>query len=131
MGLNLFIPMKKLLALASLVLAAAPAAFAAESSVIDDHALLPFGVSAHARVGMPRVELVEMLGAPSQKLSEHVWAYWDFRIAEGAGQHRGDALIVIFSEDRVNRLRFTSRRAVELALEKMRAASAPPTIAKN
>ena len=118
--------MKKLLVLATLVLAAASSAFANETAAAAGDVILPFGGNIHARVGMSRTDIVAQLGEPSQKLGEDVWAYWGFRVAVPLTSARGDALVVVFVKDRVSLLRFTTRSAVETALRQMRANAAQP-----
>ena len=126
--------MKKYLLLASLVLSAvftasSPAEDAARASA---ETLLSFGSNVFARTGMSRDQLVAQLGAPSEKLGEDVWAYWDFRAAGLPPATRGDTLVVVFTQGHVSLLRVTDRASVEAALAKLRAnAAKSPVIAKK
>jgi hypothetical protein len=93
--------------------------------------LIAFGANPAARVGLSRAALIEQIGAPTVQLNPDVWAYWEFR-AEGrpAGEH--NALIVVFTADRVSLLRLTTRADVEVALSRLRAAAPKlPVIARK
>lgn len=121
----------KLLLLVSLLLAAARAAFAVDVTSASDSQLVLFGVNAHARAGMTREQLVASLGEPSARLSDQVWAYWDFRPVGQPARVKGDALIVVLAQDRVNVLRLTTRDAVSAALQRLRAAASGATVARR
>jgi hypothetical protein len=83
----------------------------------------------YAKTGMSRDQLVEQFGAPSEKLSENLWAYFDFRGLRLPLGARGDTLVVVFTNDNVSLLRFTERALVEAAIAKLRSKAKSSVIA--
>ena len=114
--------MKKLLLLASLLLAASTAtsSLAQDSANVSADPLIAFGSNPHARIGMTRTALIDQLGEPTEKLSPRLWVYGDFRPAGYPVGDRYDTLIVVLVDDRVSLLRLVDKRQVELALAKLR-----------
>jgi hypothetical protein len=126
--------MKKLHLLASLVFSAV---FTTSSFAQDaDDSLRPlvsFMANAVMKIGMTRAQLVAELGAPSAKLGDNVWAYWDFRAMGRLVGERHDALVVIFVDEKISLLRLTERTQVETAIARLRAAQAAksPIVARK
>jgi hypothetical protein len=73
---------------------------------------------------MSRTVLVAQLGQPTERLSSNVWVYADFRAPHRPAHERYDALLVVFTGERVTRLRLVQSAAVVPALAKFRAANA-------
>jgi hypothetical protein len=126
--------MKKLLLVTSLVFSAVSAtSLFAQDADDAPRPLVSFIANAVTKIGMTRAQVLTELGAPSEKLANDLWVYWDFRpISRPAGE-RNDALLVVFVNDKINRLRLTERSLVEAAIAKVKAAAAAksPIIARN
>jgi len=123
---NPLLPMKIQILLASLVLAAAStaASFAAHSDHPERDPLLLLPSNAFVTSGMSRDAVLDQLGQPSSKLSPNVWVYADFRAKGRPAGDRADALLVVFSGDRVSLLRVTEQALVNAALAKLQGKSA-------
>ena len=114
--------MKNLVFISSLLLSVifASSSFARDAVDSASESLVSFGANPCAKTGMSPEEVLSQLGAPSEKLSDNHWAYWNFRIAGAPRGARGDALVVVFTNGRVSLLRFTERSLVEAAIAKAR-----------
>jgi hypothetical protein len=123
--------MKKYLLLASIALSPVfgPSSFAQDGTRASADTLFSLSSNVYAKTGMSRDQLVEQFGAPSEKLSENLWAYFDFRGLRLPLGARGDTLVVVFTNDNVSLLRFTERALVEAAIAKLRSKAKSSVIA--
>jgi hypothetical protein len=121
--------MKSLLLASSLLLSAvsAASAFAQESFVASPEELTLLSSQAFARVGMSRADLIDQLGEPSEKLSDSVWVYTDFRAKDRPISEQANALVVVLEKNTVTRLRLTDNTAMKMVIAKVRENSAKAT----
>ena len=113
--------MKKLLLLSSLALLAATSAIASDdtpapttSTEFDllEKLLAPL----HIARGMTPKDVQARLGAPGAKLAANIWVYWDFKAKNAPRGDKSDTLLVIFSENRVQRIRLCDSQPVRTFL---------------
>ena len=114
---------KQILLLGSLLFSTAGSAFASDSVSAPTDALVLLSSNVSAAVGMKRDELVAQFGEPTQKLSARVWVYADFRAKGRPARERSDALVVVFTGERVSLLRLTERAQIEAVLAKLGASA--------
>ncbi len=128
--------MKKILLAASLLLATAAFAHASdEATELPDNADL--GILAHllapANVarGMTSKHVQAQLGAPDTTLAANIWVYWNFKAKDNPRVENADTLIVIFENERVQRVRLTDGKPVRafIAQRDVKAAAAKTSVA--
>jgi hypothetical protein len=115
--------MKLLFTVRSLVLAAALSAspmFTATAAALNADAVVPFWDFVDVTVGTHRRDVPERIGEPPDRFSPDVWVYWDYRDPRRATDERYQTLIIIFTGDRVTRIRFTDTKETRAALAKFR-----------
>ena len=126
---------KQLLLLASsLLLAAATVASAfdenpAPSTTTDLDLLERLFAPANVARGMTPQDVRASLGAPNTTLAPHIWVYWNFKAKDTPRAENADTLLVIFAENRVQRIRLCDSKPVRtfLAQQEVKAAKAAKT----
>jgi uncharacterized protein YegJ (DUF2314 family) len=98
----------------------APPLFADTSAASNANALVPFLGFVDVTVGTHRSDVAERLGEPPDRFSPDVWVYWDYRDPRRAADERYQTLVIIFTGERVTRIRFTDTKTTRDALAKFR-----------
>jgi hypothetical protein len=93
---------------------------AAPAAAADADALVPFLGFVAVTVGTHRSAVTEHIGEPPDRFSPDVWVYWDYRDPRRAADERYKTVVIIFTGDRVARIRFTDTKATRDALAKFR-----------
>lgn len=126
--------MKSIL-LALLTLAAVSLAFASESdrslnSSTSEYDMLErmFAPIRLSR-GMTPQAVRDTLGQPDATLAPNVWVYWDFKPKDAPRAGKTDTLLLIFAENRVQRLRLVDSRPVRAIIAQQQAKAASNAIA--
>lgn len=79
--------------------------------------------------GMTPQAVHDALGQPAATLAPNVWVYWDFKAKDTPRAGKADTLLVVFSENRVQRLRLVDSQLVRAILAQHQAKSARNVIA--
>jgi hypothetical protein len=112
--------MKKLLLLTALVFSMlSPVSALAQDTNDALRSIVLLTGNARVELGMTPEQVTTQLGAPSVKLGDEVWAYWDFRAAGRPRGERYNALLVVFAKGRTSVLRLTERLQVEVAVARL------------
>ena len=106
----------------SLALAATPCvpASAADRRSPNEDSRIVLSSNPYIATGMHRDDVAAQLGAPSETFSAEIWIYWDFRAKGRPAEEKADTLIVVFTNDRVSRLRLSERQPVIALLTQLR-----------
>ena len=117
--------MKNILLLASLLLSAAGAAFAQNSSLETEALVLPPNSGASVAKGMTREAVTLLIGLPGETLGANVWVYWDFK---GHGVAKNfDTLVLVFIDGEVSAMRLCDRQVVRTLIAKQKVKPATKT----
>jgi hypothetical protein len=105
------------------------------SSSPDPDPLVPFsGINEPPRrvyIGTHRSEVTERIGPPSDRFSSDVWVYWNYCDQLRAPNDPYKTLIIVFTGDRVARIRYTDTKATRAALAKFRRDAAIAQLART
>ena len=106
--------MKKFIRFASLALAddQKPAPSTTTEFDLLERLLAPVGIAR----GMTPQDVFAKLGRPGAQLAANIWAYWDFKAKNAPRADQCETLLVIFAENRVQRVRLTDSKPVRTFL---------------
>jgi hypothetical protein len=81
--------------------------------------------------GMTPGEVHAQFGAPNTQLAPNIWVYWNFKAKDAPRGDQFDAALVIFADNRVQRVRLCDSKPVRAFIAQQEARAAKNAVASK
>lgn len=92
---------------------------------------MPLSTRPCVSLGMSLGHVEAIFGPPSVELAKNIWVFLDFKAVGGSNEVKHDALMIVFTNNRVSRIRLVQSQSVHAFIAQRQKVSAAAVVAMN